>query len=1069
MINRTIKSVTVNRRFALEHQKPYALTVSPPLCSNTLHFYRRSYFISLDRPTSQTRSVLLVILSSFTYDSQAHPITGPRWLIKKPAHLLHDSSALVTGNLGDIPIIFVIPAVTVKLDSSPSPVFRRFTELSDAKMDLVPNEELAHRDAYTMAGQEVADVSSRDLYTTLAQKLGGYFPSTETTPATQLRKWSDEDIRHISELLHSLSPKWSKFPRLYIVLRTIGHLHALDALIDLGITDFWFPFSVKSMPSCVNPSVRREFLESQWIVLTRAADLEKGHQGMHQYFDQGDSLPFEVRGILGRGTYGVVDRVWSPVSRAEYARKRIPRGSLSHRVQENMDAFTNELQVLKRVNHYHIVELVGSYTDSAFVGLIFSPVADANLRQFLSSASNSPQRMDLLRSFFGCLSTALAYLHGMKIRHKDIKPENILVKGQTVLITDFGLALDWDEAGESTTQDTRPLKTPRYSAPEMLTDAPRNSSSDIWSLGCVFMEMTTVLKGKTVEGLNAFLTECGSGSKIFAENQNAVKTWMVVLMTARGSVGDNSPIGWIEQMLKEKSEVRPTAMTLANTIISSKTSSGVFFGSCCKLHGENTSTGERAIGMISSQPKDTENSKESSISGPMSDKRLVVGLQNEGVPLDTSRLDLTALAMTSEPPSKASLFAAIKVGDAERVKALIERGVDVESKDIYGQTALSKAVLQKNGEVVSVLLECGADVNGRDSKGYTALHRAAQDEAEGMVELLIQKGVDVNAVTNDQLTALHMVAGRKKPTCAKLLINAGIDLNAQSEQGLTALFHATRYGDEETTRHMLERNANPNIKGLYERQAIHLAAEYGHYGVVALLLDHGADVNCKDEQQDTPLTLAATFGHGAVTRFLIERGANVDCFLTGGRSVLHEASKNGHKEVVRVLINSGVAINSGDNEGVTPLTFAAAQGHIECVQMLLDGGAEVDCRSNEGSTALLHAAQEGRREAVKLLIENGADVNTRNVQGATPLHTAAQSGHIETAKVVLKYGADPNALTVQGWSATDLAESEGHEELVNLLLNAQRPKVRDVQYFPPILTQLLLSHVQLRTQKECNQ
>jgi serine/threonine protein kinase len=41
--------------------------------------------------------------------------------------------------------------------------------------------------------------------------------------------------------------------------------------------------------------------------------------------------------------------------------------------------------------------------------------------------------------------------------------------------------------------------TPRYCALEVANHEPRNTSSDIWSLGVVFPEMTAVLKGRTVE------------------------------------------------------------------------------------------------------------------------------------------------------------------------------------------------------------------------------------------------------------------------------------------------------------------------------------------------------------------------------------------------------------------------------------------------------------------------------------------------------------------------------------------------------------------------------------------
>lgn len=94
-----------------------------------------------------------------------------------------------------------------------------------------------------------------------------------------------------------------------------------------------------------------------------------------------------------------------------------------------------------------------------------------------------------LRCFFGCLSSAVKYLHEQKCRHKDIKPGNILIKDEKVLITDFGTALDWTELGADMTDGRPEAYTNAYAAPEVVQARPRNSSADIWSLGCVYLDM----------------------------------------------------------------------------------------------------------------------------------------------------------------------------------------------------------------------------------------------------------------------------------------------------------------------------------------------------------------------------------------------------------------------------------------------------------------------------------------------------------------------------------------------------------------------------------------------------
>jgi serine/threonine protein kinase len=175
-----------------------------------------------------------------------------------------------------------------------------------------------------------------------------------------------------------------------------------------------------------------------------------------------------------------------------------------------------------------------------------------DLKEFLSEDQASySQRKLLLRTFFGCLSRAFQYLHNANIRHRDIKPANILICEDKVMISDFGLSLTW--AGHSTTTwSTCPGWSRRYCAPEVAQNQSRNSSSDIWSLGCVFLEMVTVLKGRTVNDLLKFISANGTnrladGEVCYHSEPGAITAWTAELKAK--SHQDNEPIKWVNEML----------------------------------------------------------------------------------------------------------------------------------------------------------------------------------------------------------------------------------------------------------------------------------------------------------------------------------------------------------------------------------------------------------------------------------------------------------------------------------------------------------------------------------------
>ncbi|KAJ9645678.1 hypothetical protein H2199_002717 [Coniosporium tulheliwenetii] len=157
---------------------------------------------------------------------------------------------------------------------------------------------------------------------------------------------------------------------------------------------------------------------------------------------------------------------------------------------------------------------MGSFTDRRFFALLLSPIADGDLWSWLKKQNSKAQALPddeitQLKTFFGCLATAVLYLHSNGALHGDLKSKNVLHKAGKVLLCDFGVSRDYLASDESTHFTNI---TPRYSAPEVVAPEAegrreRKNPSDIFSLGCVFLEILTVIRGSTLDAMNKHLKE----------------------------------------------------------------------------------------------------------------------------------------------------------------------------------------------------------------------------------------------------------------------------------------------------------------------------------------------------------------------------------------------------------------------------------------------------------------------------------------------------------------------------------------------------------------------------------
>ncbi|KAI9049807.1 hypothetical protein LZ554_005958 [Drepanopeziza brunnea f. sp. 'monogermtubi'] len=379
------------------------------------------------------------------------------------------------------------------------------------------------------------------------------------------------------------SARWCENPLLYTIFHEIGQLELLDELFEHEFTDICLPIESETQLTRVflDPALRPLFLAAQHRVCvqpdcTPELQLEEIRTG-HGHLMTDTDLPLQYRRSVGQGGSATVDEVLNLKDGQVYARKSWKR--MDSVLDET--GFHREIQALRRSKHIHCVQIFGSYTTPSAMVFLMSPLADSDLCSFLKSASVTYdfQMILLLRRWFGCLASAVHSLHTIKIRHRDIKPQNILVQGHNILITDFNLAYDWSNSEDGETTVTWEGLTVRYAAPEIWRYEEANSSTDVWSLGCVFLEMATVIKGRSVREYRDFFKE-RKGNSHFFDNEVGIAEWCMLLEDS--STTDNTPLRWIGAMLERNGWKRMKSAALLEMMNEDAGDSGDYFGDCCQ-------------------------------------------------------------------------------------------------------------------------------------------------------------------------------------------------------------------------------------------------------------------------------------------------------------------------------------------------------------------------------------------------------------------------------------------------------------------------------------------------------
>lgn len=202
--------------------------------------------------------------------------------------------------------------------------------------------------------------------------------------------------------------------------------------------------------------------------------------------------------------------------------------------------------------------------------------------------------------------------------------------------------------------------------------------------------------------------------------------------------------------------------------------------------------------------------------------------------------------------------------DACLTRDVLGHGVDINIRNVNGETPLMCAVNVENVDTVTILLKNHADINAIDDQQATCLHlTASKDESGSMTQLLLRHNPDIEIMDGMGLTPLFLAAFNGNDAVVHQLLKFGAEPEAKESDGFNALHYACMQVNHVFMRRLLDKRGL-DFEAFYELSIYGLPADPSHSTIskrraqiVHSLLAHGANVHASSNGF-TPLHISVS-------------------------------------------------------------------------------------------------------------------------------------------------------------------------------------------------------------------